>query len=337
MRAEQHASSSLVSRARFPHVAASAGHYESFYLKACHPEGGLGVWIRYTVHKRPDGEPKGFVWFTLFDRAGGIRASKAQFAHPRGDGRHYIAMQDDSVFSPGLVTGRAPSDQLDAAWALSFEGEEPAVWHLPSRWMYRAPLPRTKVLSPHPQVVFEGWIDAGGRRIDVAGWPGTIGHNWGSEHAKRAIWLHGANFAGAPDAWLDLVLARVAIGPLTTPWVANGELCLDGRRHRLGGLGRLRSTRIEESVERCDFRLAGEDVSVDGTAGARREDFVGWIYAQPSGAERQTINCSIADLRLEVTRPARAPATLVVEGGAAYELQMEERYPPIPVQPFPDG
>jgi hypothetical protein len=203
--------------------------------------------------------------------------------------------------------------------------------------MYRAALPRTKVLSPHPHVVFWGWVEAGGQRIDIEGWPGTVGHNWGAEHAKRAIWLHGSNFDGHRDGWLDVAIARVGVGPLTTPWVATGELCLDGRRHRLGGLGRVRSTRIEEAVERCRFRIPGRDVTVEGNVETPRDHFVGWIYAQPSGAERQTINCSIADLRLEVARPCLAPVTLAVRAGAAYELQMDERYPPIPVQPFSDG
>jgi hypothetical protein len=60
-------------------VPRSAGHYESFYVKACHPSGGLGVWIRYTVHKRPGAEAKGFVWFTLFDAEAGVIASKAEY------------------------------------------------------------------------------------------------------------------------------------------------------------------------------------------------------------------------------------------------------------------
>ena len=50
------------------------GHYESFYLKACHPAEPLGVWIRYTVHKRPGEPPNGSLWFTLFDGAPGGRA-----------------------------------------------------------------------------------------------------------------------------------------------------------------------------------------------------------------------------------------------------------------------
>ena len=75
--------------ARFPRVAAKAGHYESFYLKACRPGGGQGLWIRHTVHKRPGAEPSASIWFVLFDReAPAPRATKvtvpARRAHRAG-------------------------------------------------------------------------------------------------------------------------------------------------------------------------------------------------------------------------------------------------------------
>ena len=59
--------------------------------------------------------------------------------------------------------------------------------------------------------------------------------------------------------------------------------------------------------------------------------------ADPKVGERQTINCSIADLRLDVSRPGAGAVALELTGAAAYELQMQERYPAIPVQPFADG
>ena len=52
------------SEARFPELDRKAGHYESFYIKTCRPEGGLGVWIRHTVHKRRGAEPTASLWFT---------------------------------------------------------------------------------------------------------------------------------------------------------------------------------------------------------------------------------------------------------------------------------
>ncbi len=316
-------------RLRFPGVEPGAGHYESLYLKACHPDGGRGLWIRYTVHKRPGEPAKGFTWLTLFDAATGIWAAKAQTAPPAADGSGL--QLGDSVFAPGRVTGRA----LEADWDLRFTGTEPPLEHFPRRWMYRAPLPRTKVLSPYPSVRFSGQVTTGARTVALDGWPGTVGHNWGSEHAHRAIWLHGANFAGHEAAWLDLAIGRVRVGPVITPWVANGALALDGQRYQLGGLGR--RSRIDEAHERCRFELTGSGIRVRGEARGAREHFVGWLYAQPSGEERQTINCSIADLTLEVSRPGRPPVELAVSQGAAYELQMAERYPPISVQPYGDG
>jgi len=63
--------------ARFPRVGRKAGHYESFYIKACEPGGGRGIWIRHTVHKRPGAEPNASIWFVLFDRdAEAPRATK---------------------------------------------------------------------------------------------------------------------------------------------------------------------------------------------------------------------------------------------------------------------
>lgn len=326
----------LRTTARFPAVPKRAGHYESFYLKACHPEGGLGVWIRYTVHKRPEAEPKGFVWFALFDAREGVRASKVEHPDPQTSAADYLRA-GSSVFAPGRVVGSARSERLDAGWDLKFECDEPTLMHLPREWMYRARIPRTKVESPYPAAVFRGTLHADGRIVSVDGWPGMVGHNWGSEHARRGIWLHGTNFEGHEQAWFDVTVGRVAFGPLTTPWIAGGALSLDGRRHRLGGLERIRPTRIAETPERCEFVLTGEDVVVEGVAGAARDRFVSWIYAQPTGVERQTVNSSIADVTLKVKRARSAPVTLEVRGGGAYELQMEERYPAIPIQPFPDG
>lgn len=325
----------MIPPARFPRIPAAAGHYESFYVKACHPRGGLGAWIRYTVHKRPGEPAKGFLWFTLFDAESGVVAAKAEGKPTVGE-RDLIRI-GDARFGLGYLNGQAAAPLLEATWDLRFEGGEPPLFHLPQGWMYSAPIPRTKVLSPHPHVLVSGEIDAGGRLIALDGWLGMVGHNWGSEHAKRAIWLQGTGFAQHPDAWLDVAIARVALGPVTTPWLGGGALCLDGRRHRLLGLRHASATSIEETPERCRFRLAGDGVTVLGEVGAPRERFVSWIYAQPRGGEHQTVNCSIADMRLEVSR--RGAPTVVLEASrrAAYELQMEERYPAIPVQPFEDG
>jgi hypothetical protein len=326
-------------RARFGEVGAKAGHYESFYLKACRPDGGLGLWIRHTVHKRPGQEPTGSIWLTLFDReAPGPVATKvtvpaAELEAPAGS---WIRVAGAEI-GPGRAAGSLETEALAAAWSLSFRGEGPPCHYLPADWLYEAPLPRTKFVAPVPEAVFEGQLEVGGRSIEIAGWPGMIGHNWGSEHAERWIWLEGTGFPDAPGDYFDAGAARVKLGRRASPWLPSGMLRLDGVAHRLGGLGAIRSATIEETPTGCSFLLPGKDIVVEGRVEAPAKDFVGWVYADPKGSEHHTVNCSVADLELAVERPGRPSRRLSLPGGAAYELGMRGTDHGIPIQPFPDG
>lgn len=327
----------LRSEARFPQLALAAGHYESFYLKASHPTEPVSIWIRYTVHKRPGQPPRGSLWFTLFDaRADGPWAIKATTPEVGATAGEYVHV-GDARFEPGRVVGSAAAEGRTASWELSYDSAEQPFRHLPRDLMYRAPLPRTKLLSPYPDARFSGRVVAGEREVDITGWRGMVGHNWGAQHAERWIWLHGAGFDGHDDAWFDAALGRIKVGPWTTPWVANGVLSLGGVRHRLGGLGATRRTEVSERPDGATFTLPGNEITVQGRVGADREDFVGWIYADPDGSEHNTVNCSVANLVLTVSRPAQPPLTLTLAGGAAYELGMRERDHGMAIQPFPDG
>jgi len=340
--------------ARFPSVAAKAGHYESFYVKACQPGGGRGIWVRHTVHKRPGAEPKGSIWFTFFDReAEGPRATKltvpaSGLSAPSGA---WIRVADAEI-GPGFahcssgaplpeVTGEGNSGTAagtkTASWELTFAGDAEPCKYLPYDRLYETSLPKTKFVAPYPDARFSGSLDLGGEKISLDGWPGMIGHNWGSEHAERWVWLEGTGFDGSPDTYFDAGAARIRLGGWTTPWLPSGMLMLEGEKHRLGGFGKIRSASIEESAGACSFVLPGKDIVVRGRVSAPKKDFVGWLYADPKGPEHNTINCSVADLELIVERPAQPPRTLTLPAGAGYELGMRETDHGIRIQPYGDG
>ncbi len=222
-------------------------------------------------------------------------------------------------------------------WELTFSGDAEPCKYLPADWLYEAPVPRTKFVAPFPDARFTGRLEIDGDTIELDGWPGMIGHNWGSEHAERWVWLEGTGFEGSGETYFDAGAARIKLGSRTTPWVPSGMLVLDGERHRLGGLGKVRSASVVESAGECAFVLPGKDVVVRGRVSAPRKDFVGWVYADPDGPEHNTINCSVADLELTIERPAVPARELRLAAGAAYELGMRETDHGIPIQPYPDG
>ncbi len=326
-------------RARYAGVAAKAGHYESFYVKACEPGGGRGLWVRHTVHKRPGAAPTGSVWFCFFDRAAeGPRAAKVtvgagELEVPAGS---WLRVAEAEI-GPGEMEGSLEAGGLAASWSLTFDGDSVPGKYLPADWLYEAPLPRTKFVAPWPDVRFEGRLEIDDESIQLSGWPGMVGHNWGSEHAERWIWIEGTGFEGSPGTWFDAGAARVRLGSRTSPWIPSGTISLDGERHRLGGLGAIRAAHIEEAPSVCSFFLPGKDLVVHGRVSAPEKDFVGWVYADPAGPEHHTVNCSAADLELTVERPGLPPRRLELPGGGAYELGMRETDHGIPIQPFPDG
>jgi hypothetical protein len=337
--------------ARVPGVPAKAGHYESFYVKACEPGGGRGIWIRHTVHKRPGAEPNGSIWFVLFDReAEEPRATKvtvpaAELSTPAGS---WIRV-DGAEIGPGHArasavayasiggTSHSGTNAGTVSWDLTFSGDAEPCKYLPSDRLYETRLPKTKFVAPYPDARFDGRLEIDGETIELGGWPGMIGHNWGSEHAERWVWLEGTGFADSPDTYFDAGAARIKLGPWTTPWIPSGMLMLEGEPHRLGGFGQIRGATIEASPGECRFTLPGKDIVVRGKVSAPKKDFVGWIYADPDGPEHNTINCSVSDLELTVERPALAPLHLFLTAGAAYEFGMRETDHGIPIQPFPDG
>ncbi|HEV3093891.1 MAG TPA: hypothetical protein VGY30_05180 [Solirubrobacteraceae bacterium] len=325
----------------FVHAPIGKGMYESFYLRAVAPDEPVGVWIRYTVHKRPGQPAQGSLWCTVFDAERGApfmhKHTTRELLAPAGG---WIEIGGDSGrFGPGFAEGSCGP----ASWSLRISDAEPELRHLKQAWLYRAPLPRTKLTSPAPAASFDGTFELPDRTIELRGWRGMVGHNWGAEHAERWIWLHGIDFAEDHAAWLDVALGRVLVAGRLTPWMASGAISLDDRRLRLGGLG-ARGLRVAESTGRCSLTLPGEgglvlEAHVDSPPGAA----AGWRYADPDGGEHDVVNCSVASLSLNVRPHGGAATTLHTAHGAAYELGMRtlkgtgERDHGVALAPFGDG
>src|ERR1700759_1081251 len=158
--------------------------YESFYLRAVSPREPIGVWIRHTVQKPAGSRAEGSVWCTVFD----ANASRP-FMHKLTSDRlsvpanAWIEVGDRTADGQGQggVFGPSGADGAcgPAEWSLRLNECERELRHLPRKWLYAAPLPRTKLTSPAPRAEFSGHVQIPGRpAIELDGWEGMVGHNW---------------------------------------------------------------------------------------------------------------------------------------------------------------
>lgn len=317
-------------------------HVESYFLKANAPDGERALWVRGTVLSRAS-EPGGAVaegWAIAFDRRGGARKhvalkstipiSRATFDR-RALGVAWDEPQDGAVFSlrEGAARGLIARGDRRIAWDLTYRPDGPAMELLPFAWMYGAPFPKSKLVTPAPDAAFAGEVEVAGERWSLDGWRGMQGHNWGRGNADLYAWCH-VNLwddAGEPLV-LEAVSARVRTGPVLLPLltlVAVRSRGVDHRFHRPADMLRARA-----SVEGLSYRfeVASDLGRVEAEITADPEDMVGLYYANPSGPITHCYNSKLARARLRFEPAGRAGATHT-SAAAALEIGTHERDPAV--------
>lgn len=296
---------------------------ESWFVKLTHPTQPIALWLKATILIRRDGTAVAEAWAIVFDRAAGNVAVKqtvpladAQFADDRLD-----CSVADLVMGEGLVRGTVASGEHRVSADLAFTpGDRPLLLFGDER-RYAGRIPSSKLLSPHPDSRFTGWLEVDGRRYDVSDWRGMQGHNWGSQHAFRYAWGHVNQWDGGDDAVFEGVRARVRVGPVLTPPVT--FLCVRVGGREFAFSGRAAGEGAFLGVRGWRFRARSGDALLTGEFDADPQDTVGLGYANPDGALTRCLNSKLAfgTVRLEEKGRVLLDATT---HAAAFEVGTRE-------------
>jgi hypothetical protein len=307
------------------HDCRMSGWYESWFISARDPGSPRALWIRHTRLRR-GGEPDLVaLWCTVLDR----------HVSPRP----VVVKEVFDAFAPGTdagptrFRGQAVVGERTAGWDLAVSASQPPYRPLRPAILYRAPLPRTKLEASVPDGLISGVLELDGDQIAVDQWRATVGHNWGAAHADSWVWLHAGGLSTAPHGWLDLVIARIRLGPALSPWTAIGGLSLGGAPILLGGLGR--RTTVDANPGRLTASVPSRQAVLTLNVTANDDDAVALAYADPSGGTRTVRHAAVAALDLTVHR--RGESNLDMSATCAYEFGTGERLPGIVAQPLPEG
>jgi len=303
----------------------SAGGYESWFVSARDPASRRALWIRHTRHRPRQGPESAALWCTVVDHDLAQRPGVVK--------QVFSAFPPDTVAGAERFHGEAVLGDRTARWDLAVTSGEPPLRPLRPPALYRAPLPRTKLEATVPDGLVTGMLNVDGDTLSVSEWRGTVGHNWGSEHADSWVWLHASGFGGAPDDWLELVLARIRVGRARSPWTAMGALSLAGRRIPLGGLGRLPRVEGYPGQLIADVPSSGTWLRLRVTPGDM--DAVAVTYADPSGGTRTVRHAALATFELTVHR--QGDRDLALAGSGAYEYGARAGLPGTVPQSLPEG
>jgi hypothetical protein len=315
------------------------GHYEVHYVTLTDPATGTGVWIRQTLLAPTDGGAgECAVWFAAMTGDGRRMARKLPLPLDRlsATAEPFQLCTGDAVLTDRGMAGEVPG----AAWELSWEPRLPPAELVPGL-LRRARVARTILVVPHPDLAISGWVDAGGRRLELDGVRGAQAHVWGSQHAHRWAWAHANDLETlggepVPDSFFEGASVRVLrggreAGP-ATPVVARirgRDLRATSPLRVVRATSRFGLTSWHAEVQAGDQRLG---VEVD----APRASLVGVTYHDPDGTPAYCYNSEVASLRLHVwDRTARGRfgwalrETLQARGRAHFEVGQREHVPDV--------
>lgn len=310
------------------------GHYESWFMRANHPSRNEAFWIRYTIFS-PDGRPQdgiGELWVIHFDgETKRIRAAKEEvpIARCRFADRGLDVAIGEARLRSGQMQGEA-SRPHRIAWQLSWAGGTAPMLFLPEN-LYTKPLPKAKAVSQRPHVVFNGTITVDGEPIAIDGWTGSENHNWGSKHTDTYAWGQVVGFDNAPDAFLEVITARLKFGPLWTPPLTIAVLRADGQDYRLNSLAQAARAQGRWDFFDWTFDSARDGVRIHGRIQAGRGDFVGLTYYNPPGGSHTCLNSKIAACEVTLERPGQPPLALRTAHRAAFEILTDETRHGVPL------
>jgi hypothetical protein len=305
-------------------AAAKHGHVESYFVKANDPKSRRALWLKATIYAT-DREPSKAVaeaWAVAFDgdREHVAVKSHVPFASARFAPDAMRVSVDGCTIDREGTRGRVDTEGRTIGWDLGFAGATSPLVHFPRAWMYDAPFPSSKIVSPLPDIRISGTVDVNGERWTLDAWPGLVGHNWGRSHAFLYAWAHCNVWDDGDDVVFEGLSARVRLGrgklgvlaPMTT------LLCVRHRgvRYDLNAPLDLARNRGEISPRRWTFHGANELVAIDGELWGENDDFVGLFYANPDGAMTHCLNSKIAHGRITLTPRGRAPIVLRTRAAA---------------------
>jgi hypothetical protein len=190
--------------------------------------------------------------------------------------------------------------------------------------MYTAGFPKKKVVTPAPNLRFDGTFMVGAERWTIDGWIGMRGHNWGREHAWRYAYGNCNLWDDGHPRLVDGFSARIKLGGgMKSPWLSTimgraPDHALNNLNHWFGG--------ATVSPEHWALRTGGCQLEMR----ADTSTYVGLRYAHPGGDESYCYNTKFASVDW------RTPSGRFTSQTGELEVLYDQPLADIPLHPSVD-
>ncbi len=305
---------------------AKRGHVESYFFRLNSPDSKRALWLKATAFV-PRGKPEGSTaeaWVIAFTRGGKPTALKSSIplkeaVFPREGEDELNIDTNDFTVSNNRLSGKWENGKHEISCDLKMQVHENPMELFFHKKLYTMRFPKTKLVTPAPVATFDGEYVVDGERVEVKGWKGMGGHNWGSEHTPVYVWCQINSWDGNEDIVFEGVTARARMGRRLTPSMTIVTIKAEGETFSFNGPIRMFLNRGLIGPMKWNFS-AGDDIEgVSGEVVASPAESAGLYYRNPDGSVIHCLNSKLASAKLALKRPGK-PETILTSNQAALEL-----------------
>lgn len=317
------------------------GHVESYFFRANDPSRPRAFWLKQTILAPIDGPAVAESWFIWFDsdkhRTIAQRSSQSySTAHFGGFGDPSMHIETSAItveLAPeGAARGAldAPEGRVgfDVRWRASGSAIARPLSIFPLKLLRTGPFPRSKLLTPMPALEFSGLVELPDERVDVSGWTGMQGHNWGKEHAFEYAW--GQCLFAQDDAMVEGFTGRVRVAGRSTPRMSAMVVRRGARTYRFDTIFDAWRQHAEVDLDRWSLTLRSGDGEATLTMNAADRPMICLGYGNPDGAQSYCFNSKLAEVELVVRPSDGAQFICRSPHGGALEFLRREPDPRFP-------
>jgi hypothetical protein len=321
--------------------AGQPGHVESYFLRANHPTRPLALWLKATILAPLEKPAVAEAWFIFFDGEKGTTFAHRQ-TEPFASAAFLDAGDPDldvraaglalSLGGRGSASGRFDAPQGPATVDLSWQVDPSPIARplsiFPWRILRTGPVPKTKLLTPFPALRFSGRVTLPSGAVDLSGWTGMQGHNWGKEHPFEYAW--GQCVFPADDAMVEGFTGRIQLAGRTTPAISALVVRQGARTYAFDTILDVWRQQADVSLDTWALTLRSGDGEATLHMDASGRPMVCLGYGNPDGRLSYCFNSKLAKVTLTVRPVDGASFTCVSEHGGALEFLRRQGDPRFP-------
>lgn len=298
------------------------GFYEAFYIQVNDPVSGMAWWFRYSVVVPREGRglPYAALWAVQYDQSGarGPVAMKHIYpvSHYRFEKDRFILYIEDGFLTNSHSTGKIKHGDRALEWDIQWTPVSNNFIHYPS-FLYKAPFPRTKVVSPHWATMGGGFIRWNDGEFFLKDALIHVGHVWGTSHSKKWVWIRSHGFEENP-----MVVFEGLWAPLFGSFGVS--LCwfqVDGQLTRFTDFGACWQLKRFLKNNEWGLKMNNSRFKIEGAVTIDPSQVAGITYHDPDGSRRFCYNSKVSTIRMNVVdKKLKDKFTLTAPGTAAFEI-----------------